>query len=270
MGDKPFATGARDPKHVEWLKQAPCPVWMWRHHPEFPQSRAYPLLEILEAYPRRYFNNSISWEIALAMHLGYRTIGLFGIDMALDGVHGESEYSWQRPSVEYFVGLAEGRGIEVVIPEASEILKCGYLYGWDNKSVARAKMLTRLKQLEAQEQETVDNYEAIKRMLHETRGYLKRIAEEPESDQQKADLAKLQNEEQQLVNEYEACKRILHEVRGAKNNSLWFIRNYFPGDGPVQDVPRTPQSLYVAASDPESSDGKLRPTNRILSLMREP
>lgn len=202
-GTSAFATGARDPEHVQWLEAGHCPIYMWQPKPRYPTSVAYPMLQMLDAFPRKYFNNSISWELALAIAEGFQTIGLFGVDMALDGVHGESEYSWQRPSVEYFVGIAEGRGIEVVIPEESEILKCGYLYGWDNPSVLRAKMLSRLQQLEAQEVEA--------------------------------------------TNQYEAMKRQLHEVRGAKHDVAWVLRNYLPGDGPTQDVPRTARSIIPAA-----------------------
>src|SRR3990172_1227491 len=31
-----FSTGARDPDHAAWLKQAPCPVYMWQPKPEYP------------------------------------------------------------------------------------------------------------------------------------------------------------------------------------------------------------------------------------------
>ena len=63
-GDQPFNTGARDPKHVEWLQAGKCPVWMWRTYPQFPTSMAYPIREILREFPRAYFNNTISWQIA--------------------------------------------------------------------------------------------------------------------------------------------------------------------------------------------------------------
>ena len=45
-------------------------------------------------------------------------IGLWGVDMKA-----EDEYAYQRPNIEYWLGIAEGKGIKVHIPEASPILK---------------------------------------------------------------------------------------------------------------------------------------------------
>jgi hypothetical protein len=42
------------------------------------------------------------------------------------------EYQSQRPSCEYFIGLARGKGIEVYVPPESDLLKCMYLYGFED------------------------------------------------------------------------------------------------------------------------------------------
>lgn len=164
--------GARDPEHTKWLQNTLVPVYTFVPNDEIKSCVRYPINEILRAFPRAYFNNSISWMIALAIYEGFETIGLYGVDMAIDGVHGQSEYAHQRPSVEYFVGIAEGRGIEFLIPEESEICKTGALYGWDNYSPLRVKLLGRIDQLTQQEAELVNQYEAVKRALHEVRGAL--------------------------------------------------------------------------------------------------
>ena len=63
-------------------------------------------------------------------------IGLWGVDMAQHGVkqgHAgwfTSEYARQRPSVEYWLGVAEGMGIDVTVPDESDILKCSVIYGY--------------------------------------------------------------------------------------------------------------------------------------------
>lgn len=89
----------------------------------------YPLEQVIQAFPRRYFTNQISYMIAHAI-LELETeetpaLGVWGVDMAL-----KEEYREQRPSCEYFLGIAEGRGIEVVIPEQSNLLRCSGLYGF--------------------------------------------------------------------------------------------------------------------------------------------
>lgn len=77
----------------------------------------------------RYFTNSIAWMIghALSEHLDGNLIGelgVYGVNMATS-----KEFGHERPSVEYFLGYARGLGIEVTIPEASDLLHCANLYG---------------------------------------------------------------------------------------------------------------------------------------------
>lgn len=276
--------GVRDPEHRKWLTEAKCPIWMWEAHPDVPNAKAYPLHEVLTKHllphgkpmsEEAYYNNSISWMIAKAILDGYKTIAVFGVDMAIDGVHGQSEYGHQRPSVEYFIGVARGLGIDVVLHPESEICKCAFLYGFDNEQFVRRKLLRRIEQLTNDDAGLVQQYEAIKRTLHELRGAkaerldgLRRLRLEQIIEQkEKADtpdaldelfgsvlaasdprLQELSNKEEQAVAEYEHVKRMLHEVRGARNNTEWLLRNYFPGEGPVQDLQRTPDSLVIEPS----------------------
>jgi hypothetical protein len=287
--------GARDPTHTAWLKQQTCPIWMWAPDPEIPASLAYPIREVLNLRhpvtggvlcPERYFNNSISWMIALAIYMGYERIGIYGVDMAMDGIHGESEYGWQRPSVEFWIGVARGLGITVTMPEVSEVLKCGYLYGYDNASHLRAKLLKRHEDLQQAEQEDVHAYEASKRLLFQTKGGLMMltglgvssdvlldcIRSIPEDKRQKA-IALLEQDEMNVTNDHQAAERAMHEARGALNNLKWLLKNYLPGDGALQDVPRTERSLTLADIAPgvAPSDGGQTVTapggiNRILAL----
>jgi hypothetical protein len=260
--------GSRDPEHRKWLSSQTCPIWMWQHEDEIPASLPYPLHEVLTKAmlptgeplsPEAYYNNSISWMIAHAILEGYTTIGLYGVDMAQNGVHGESEYGYQRPSVEYFIGVARGLGIRVVMPQQSELCKCAYLYGYENKTHFRKKALIRLEALELQEAELVDTYEATKRAIYQIRGALQIVSGDgiapplqklmeavPVELRQQA-VAGLTQEETQATMENEAAKRALHETRGAKNDVKWTLTNYFPGEGPIQDVYRGEQSLVVPA-----------------------
>jgi hypothetical protein len=114
-------------RHLEWLRNAPIYVLMQKHYDDIPKSVAFPREYIKSKY-RPYFTNTISFQIALAMELGYKEIHLFGINMAND-----EEYAVQRPSVEYFVGLAEGRGIKVFIPDESDICRTWFDYGFDDE-----------------------------------------------------------------------------------------------------------------------------------------
>ena len=93
----------RDVTHHEWLaRQTNFPIYMQEKNPDIPMSIEFPKDEILKNF-RKYFTNTISWMLALAVKEGFKKIHLYGVDMAMDG-----EYSFERPSVEYFLGFVEG------------------------------------------------------------------------------------------------------------------------------------------------------------------
>jgi hypothetical protein len=56
-------------------------------------------------------------------------------------------------------------------------------------------------------------------------------------------LDELRHNIAQAEQDFEDAKRVLEQVRGAMNDCEWLLRNYFPGDAAVQDVPRTDRSI---------------------------
>lgn len=139
----------RDKNHYGWLKEQTKPVYMVDQFPEIPACIKYPKDEMVAKYGD-YFCSSVSWMLALAIEMGYETIGVWGIDMAVSTT--EDEYSRQRPSCEYFLGIAQGKGIEVIIPRQSELLKTKTLYGfeWEKSDTFSRKMLLHKKELQGQ------------------------------------------------------------------------------------------------------------------------
>ena len=133
-----------------WLQGLTIPLYNQEVFPDFPTSVKYPLEEILRKFPRKYFTNSISWMLALAIYEGYEDISIYGVDMAMS-----SEYSEQRPSCEYFIGYAEGLGINVYIPDQSDLLKTPFLYGFEDekRDYMRTKLLARKQELERKKAE---------------------------------------------------------------------------------------------------------------------
>lgn len=115
---------------VDELNTGGKPVIMQDHYEEVPASVAYPIDEVLSHF-RRYFTNSISQMVALAIIRGYHEIALFGVHLATD-----SEYAYERPNLEYFLGQAEARGISLWIPDEAYVLRSQYLYGYEeNESI---------------------------------------------------------------------------------------------------------------------------------------
>lgn len=99
--------------YMERLKE--CNAYMQEEY--FPGVRRYPFEEVAET-TCGYWNSSIAYAMALAIHEGAEEIGIYGVDMK-----GDDEYGYQKPNMEYLVGLARGKGIKVHIPDESPLCK---------------------------------------------------------------------------------------------------------------------------------------------------
>lgn len=167
---------ARRPEHhIEWLQAFPGPIYMHVADPDIPNSIAYPLAEvaaelgvgcerIMEDGSRQsltehpYFTSSISYQIALAIYEGYEQIELYGVDLNTGG-----EYAWQKPGVEWLLGVAMARGIRVVVPDNCALLK-GPLYGRGfltkrGDVVTQHQYEVRLAEIREKTQKTFVNYQ---------------------------------------------------------------------------------------------------------------
>lgn len=110
--------------HVGGLRMAKVPVYMLERHEDIPQSIALDMVAITKAVGKTvqgtpYLESSIAYMVAqalLELKPGDR-IGIWGVDL-----HCESEYAYQRPNLEYLIGLARGMGIKVYIPPQSALL----------------------------------------------------------------------------------------------------------------------------------------------------
>ncbi len=139
--------------HVTKLKAMTCPVYMHKHWDDIPGSVEYPMGAILQAFPnpcpeaRPYLTNSITYMILLSILEGFQEVHLYGVDMAHD-----TEYASQRPSCEWAVGIAQGRGIKTYIPSESDLLKSLFFYGFEQEAAVAfdRKLSTRVTEMEQQ------------------------------------------------------------------------------------------------------------------------
>ena len=119
----------------QWLASQGDRVVLRAPHSLCPAASIYPLDAVLTAFPDRYFTCSISWMLAAAIIERPKAIGLWGVDMALTGdpdIPASNEYARQRPSVEYYLGIATGSGIEVHLPPNTTLLTARKLYGFED------------------------------------------------------------------------------------------------------------------------------------------
>ena len=137
--------------YYQWLKDAPIPIYMLYKDHTIPNSIEYPLNKVVTTLGGRYyFTSTIAYMLALAIYEGFEVIEIDGIDLAAD-----SEYSYQKPNAEYYIGIATERGIRVDVPKTSALLKQRYLYGYQDKP---DDILTR-EDLDKRERILVEAYE---------------------------------------------------------------------------------------------------------------
>lgn len=155
-------TGQREGDYFERLTKTGMPIYMQHPDPALPHAKQLPTQEMIAHFERDYFTTSIAYMIAHAVYehdLGdtIKELKMFGVDMSA-----YSEYSFQRPCVEYWLGVAEGRGIKVTIPNVSPVLKAVTNYGrhgervlWTQASERMAMHKGNIAQLGANVQATV-------------------------------------------------------------------------------------------------------------------
>lgn len=96
-----------------WTCKQDVPVYMDRHYEEYPDSVAFPKAEVEALTSRgRYHASSIDWMLALAILEGFKRILVVGATMTTYPVMNGEPIS-ARSCMEYWTGVAEGRGIEV-------------------------------------------------------------------------------------------------------------------------------------------------------------
>ena len=134
------------PEFHAFLKAYPGPVYMTEKQPDIPNCTHFPYKALLDKYGPYHFTSSVAWILAYAIEQHPKTIGLFGIDMAAD-----SEWAYQRPGCQHFLGVAKAMGIEVILPPESDLMRHSFLYGIGEHNQRHIKLRERLAELEAQE-----------------------------------------------------------------------------------------------------------------------
>ena len=137
-----------DKEHLDFLKGFAGPVYLRPQDVakfDIPNAVPFPADEMVKRFGG-YFNNTISWLLAYAISLDPAELGVYGVDMAQDTLM-NAEYSQQRPSCEYFLGVASGLGITIHMPKGSDLLKSTHLYGFEDADPFTEKATTRLQEV---------------------------------------------------------------------------------------------------------------------------
>jgi chaperonin cofactor prefoldin len=174
--------------HLRFLQSFPGPVYLHEVDPTIPTSVAYPLRDVAEhlgsglfrmskngetteSTRMPYMDSSIAYELALAIHEGFEEILLVGVDL-----NTESEYVFQRSGVHYWLGLAQGRGIKVTLPENCPLLT-GSLYGRgylnpEGEQISMDQLRSRFKAIREQRDQLVGQLNQIEGAHKELAGFV--------------------------------------------------------------------------------------------------
>jgi hypothetical protein len=150
---------ADDEQHKAFLRQAKFPIYIRPQDMAIAQQWGitaavpYPIEAAmnLPGMKRPYYTNTVSWLVVLAELMGFPEVHLYGVDMAQDNLI-QAEYSQQRPSCEYYLGRLEAKGVDVFLPEGSDLLMSATLYGFDDQRL-RKKLLARLQEIGQRKEE---------------------------------------------------------------------------------------------------------------------
>jgi len=88
----------------------------------------YPLEGILAMTPHRYLRSSPAEALALAIYMGYQHIALYGSELSSN-----TEYAYQATNYAFWIGFAEGRGIDLDLQCWQSEFNEQRLYGFDGE-----------------------------------------------------------------------------------------------------------------------------------------
>lgn len=138
------------PEYVQWLTALPnrgVTLWVGNEAVKtpIPGANVLPHQEIIDEFdPQRWFcTSSLFWMMAMAIKAGAKKIGLWGVDMAA-----VEEYQAQRSGIHHMAYIAKARGIEVGVPQESDLFTPRFQYGIDEWTHSFRKVRARRSELE--------------------------------------------------------------------------------------------------------------------------
>ena len=171
------------PKHVDVLRQGftghepmakgfPLPVYLLKHRADTPMGTAYPKQAVEDDIGPwgEYKTSTPAWMMGLAIAAGFQKIHVYGVDMATD-----TEYANQRPCCEFLLGVAVGRGIEVHLPNESDLLHSFGQYAWGGGDLITRRLIDREKWLEEQRKQYVQQHVQLEAAIKSKRAELEEV-----------------------------------------------------------------------------------------------
>lgn len=119
---------AKRPEAWAWYCRQPVgrPIYLTEPHPDVPASVAFPRQMVQDTLQTTRFTVSVDWMIGLALCEGFRRIVLNGI-----GTRFEPDYQYAHKGIAYWIGRAEGAGVELIVEGPSCYASPEQVYGFE-------------------------------------------------------------------------------------------------------------------------------------------
>ena len=129
--------------YINFLKGLSVPVQMFDVQDDIPGAVRYPAEEMFKEFGPYFFTSSLAWMAALAITKGGAdAIGFWGVDMSA-----KEEWEGQKQGCHYFIQKARDRGIAVIAPHESDLLRPTPAYGLCECDPMYIKMRAREREL---------------------------------------------------------------------------------------------------------------------------
>lgn len=129
-------------RELEWLAKCEKPVYVMEETPLVPTGIVYPKDEILKnPWANEYFCCTFAYQIALALHEGFKTIGLWGVNAEQGSPR---ERTIESANIQWWLGVAKGMGVEIIWDEHPMLNRWLYGYGYHKERLAIENWLCRL------------------------------------------------------------------------------------------------------------------------------
>lgn len=119
---------AKRPEALAWYARQSVgrPIYLTEPHPGIPASVAFPRQWVQDTLHTSRFTVSVDWMIGLALCEGFERIVLNGV-----GTRMEPDFQYSHKGILYWIGFAEGRGVDVVIEGPSCYAMPEKVYGYE-------------------------------------------------------------------------------------------------------------------------------------------
>lgn len=108
-------------QHIQRVNELGVPYLTLKHYDFIPTSQKYPVEEICNHFGIDYFTGGVDYMLAYAIWKGVEQIDIYGVHTTYD-----DEYQYQKPSLEFWIGVAVGRGIKITVHGSHSLLKPMY------------------------------------------------------------------------------------------------------------------------------------------------